>query len=294
MWVCCSDFTQDLKLGTNILKQLEDVYRKLRNTLKYMLGALAGYDISTEVVSYENLPELEKWALHRLTEIHQELMCCVDSYDINRYFMTLHTFCSGDLSSFFFDIRKDCLYCDHSGDLKRKAYRCVLHILYQYIIRWLAPIIVFTSEEAWLSMNNASSVHLETFLTPDNAWINRELCDKISKVKEIRRTVTTALEISRKNKIIGSSLQADVTVFDPENVVPIRNELFWEEVAITSGFKIKNEAIPPEAFIGDIQNIGVVVSVAVGEKCERCWKISVSLNEDKICKRCQEVLAKQN
>jgi isoleucyl-tRNA synthetase len=295
MWVCCSDFSQDLKLGTNILKQLEDVYRKLRNTLKYMLGALAGYNASVEVVPYETLPELEKWVLHRLTEIHQELMCCIDSYDINKYFMTLHMFCSGDLSSFFFDIRKDCLYCDHPDDQKRKGYRCVLNILFQYIIRWFAPIIVFTSEEAWLSINNASSVHLENFLMPDKTWINKELCDKINKVKEIRKSITTALEISRKDKIIGSSLQASVTVFDPENIIPLKDEFFWEEVAITSGFKIKNETIPAETFVSDdLQNIGVVVSVATGEKCERCWKISTSLNENKICERCQKVLAKRN
>ncbi|MDR2781972.1 MAG: isoleucine--tRNA ligase [Holosporaceae bacterium] len=294
MWVSCSDFTQDLKLGTNILKQLEDTYRKLRNTLKYMLGALSGYDHSAEVIPYEDLPELEKWALHRLTEIHQELMSCIDSYDINKYFSTLYAFCSGDLSSFFFDIRKDCLYCDHPDDPKRKAYRCVLNASFQHIIRWLAPIVVFTAEEAWLSVYNTSSVHLENFLMPNDNWVNKVLCDKINKIKEIRRSVTTALEISRKDKIIGSSLQASITIFDPDNIVPIGDEAFWEEIAITSGFKIKNESIPNEAFVSDdLKNIGVTVSVAEGEKCERCWKVSTYLNGDKICERCQKVLARK-
>jgi isoleucyl-tRNA synthetase len=292
MWVCCSDFTQDLKLGANILKQLEDVYRKLRNTLKYMLGALSEYDADTEVVPYADLPDLEKWALHRLTEIHQELMSCIDSYDINKYFMTLHMFCSGDLSSFFFDIRKDCLYCDHPDDPKRKAYRCVLNILFEYIIRWLAPIIVFTGEEAWISVHGKPGLHLENFLVPDDKWFNEELCNKISKIKEIRRSVTTALEISRKNKVIGSSLQARVTLFDPNNIVPIKDESFWEEIAITSEFKIKNESVPKGAFVND-DLTGIIVSVAAGEKCERCWKISASLNEDKICARCQKVLARK-
>ncbi|MCR5225504.1 MAG: isoleucine--tRNA ligase [Alphaproteobacteria bacterium] len=295
MWVSCSDFTQDLKLGKNILRQLEDVYRKLRNTLRYMLGALAGYDAETESVKYEDMPELEKWALHRLTEIHTELMSCIETYDINRYFTTLHTFCSGDLSSFFFDIRKDCLYCDSKDSLKRKAYRCVLNTLFQHIIRWLAPIIVFTSEEAWLSMYKTSSVHFEKYLTPDSKWVNKELCDKINKIKDIRRSVTTALEIARKDKVIGSSLQASITIFDPDKIIPISDIEFWMEIAITSGVKISNEANPSNAFVSDdLKNIGVVVSIAEGQKCERCWKISGSLNEDGVCERCAKVLAQKN
>ncbi|MDR2724357.1 MAG: isoleucine--tRNA ligase [Holosporaceae bacterium] len=293
MWVSCSDFTQDLKLGTNILKQLEDVYKKLRNTLKYMLGALAGYDVSVEFVSYDELPDLEKWALHRLTEIHEELMSCIDLYDINKYFSTLYIFCSGDLSSFLFDIRKDCLYCEHKDNPTRKAYRYVLNVLFQHIIRWLAPIIVFTAEEAWLSFYQSSSVHLENFLTPSKEWSNRKLCEKINKIKEIRKSITTALEISRKSKIIGSSLQARVVIFDPDNILPTKDESFWEEVTITSVLKIENTPIPDGAFIDEeLKNIGVIITVAEGTKCERCWKASTTLNEEKICERCQRVLAR--
>ncbi|MDR0555691.1 MAG: isoleucine--tRNA ligase [Holosporaceae bacterium] len=291
MWVSCVDFTQDLKLGTNILKQLEDVYRKLRNTIRYMLGAISGYDAASETVSYDDLPDLERWALHRLTEIHRELTQCIDGYDINRYFTTLHTFCSGDLSSFLFDIRKDCLYCDRRSNLKRRAYRYVLNELFQHLIRWLAPIIVFTAEEAWLSRGNLSSVHLEEFLIPNQGWSNLELDDEINRIKKIRQSVTAALEISRKEKIIGSSLQACVTVFDPDCVIPKKDEDFWKEVVITSEFKIRNEAIPERAFIGD-ENIAVIVNVASGEKCERCWKIS-PLNGDKVCGRCRDVLLQE-
>ncbi|MDR2766062.1 MAG: isoleucine--tRNA ligase [Holosporaceae bacterium] len=292
MWVCCSDFTQDLKLGTNILKQLEDVYRKLRNTIRYMLGALNGHVRSTEFVEYEQLPELEKWVLQRLTEVNAELMACVESYDINRYFTVLHTFCSGDLSSFFFDIRKDCLYCDHPHSLARRAYRCTLDVLFQYVIRLLAPITVFTAEEAWLSIHGTSSVHLEQFLTPCDEWKNPEVAQRINLAKEIRKIITAALEIARKNKIIGSSLQAHVTVFDPESFLPTTDVEFWKEIAIVSSFSIRNEPPPPDAFRNEESNgVGVAISVANGEKCERCWKIVPSMGEEKICKRCRDALA---
>ncbi|MDR1560915.1 MAG: isoleucine--tRNA ligase [Holosporaceae bacterium] len=295
IWVALSDFTQDLKLGMNILKQFEDVYRKLRNTLRYMLGALSGYDSSVEFVEYNELPDLEKCALHRLWKINAELMSSIELYDINKYFTTLHTFCSGDLSSFFFDIRKDCLYCDHKNDQKRKAYRCVLNIVFQHIVRWLAPIIVYTSEEAWLNFNDASSVHLEKFLIPDEKWNNPVLCKKIEEVKVIRKSITTALEIARKDKIIGSSLQACVKIFDPEQIIPIKDERFWKEVSITSDVVIKNNRIPGNAFVSeDLKEIGIVVSVANGKKCERCWEVVTSLNEDNICKRCQIVLAQKD
>jgi isoleucyl-tRNA synthetase len=292
MWVSNSDYTQDLKLGINILKQLEDVYRKLRNTLRYMLGALSGYGNDEENVKYQDLPSLEKWILHKLAKTEASLDECIDNYDINKYFMTLYTFCAVDLSSFFFDIRKDCLYCDHENSQKRRAYRSILHVLFQHLVRRMAPIMVFTSEEAWLSFYGKGSVHLEEFMKPNTEWINDELFEKINKVKEIRKSVTTALEIARKNKVIGSSLQASVTLYDPDGIITEKCENFWEEIAITSGFEIQNSAIPATAFVGDdIKNIGVVVSTAAGEKCERCWKICHL--ENHLCKRCQEVLAQK-
>ncbi|MDR2107488.1 MAG: isoleucine--tRNA ligase [Holosporaceae bacterium] len=295
MWVASSDFTRDLKLGKNILKQLEDVYRKLRNTLRYISGALAGYDSSVETVPCGDMPDLERWILHRLTEIHEELMSCIECCDVNRYFATLHTFCSGDLSSFFFDVRKDCLYCDRRDDPKRKAYRCVLNALFHYLVRWLAPIVVFTAEEAWTSMYGSPGVHLEDFLVPDKNWVDPQLGIAIDDIKKIRKIVTTALEAARREKIIGSSLQASVTVFDPDGIIKMRDESVWEEIAITSGFKIIGASIPADAFVDETRkNIGVRIIVAEGEKCERCWKVSKNAYGDKICERCRKVSDLQN
>jgi isoleucyl-tRNA synthetase len=294
MWVASSDFTQDLKLGTNILKQLEDVYRKLRNTLRYMLGALHGYDVDAKSIPYNELPDLEKWTLHRLHEADKELTKSIEDFNINRYFSLLLTFCSNDLSSFFFDVRKDCLYCDHDRNPKRLAYRHVLFILFQYLIRRLAPIIVFTAEEAWLSFHKTSSVHLKRFLPVADEWYNSEIGTKLDLVKDIRRSVTAAIEFARKAKLLGSSLQASVTVFDPDMLIPVNDDSFWEEVAIVSEFKIDHGNVPDDAFVADdLKNIGVRISLATGEKCERCWKVHKSLNTEKLCPRCCDVLAKK-
>lgn len=300
MWVASSDFTQDLKLGKNILKQLEDVYRKLRNILRYMLGALSDYDETTEEsIEYDQLPPLEKWALHRLAKVNKNLMDYAEQYDINRYFSLLYNFCAADLSSFFFDIRKDCLYCDGKNDSKRKAYRYVVNILFEYVIRWLAPITVFTAEEAWLERHkdneNAKSVHLQSFLEPSAKWTDSKLDEFFERVKSVRKIVNTALEVARKDKIIGSSLQAKVTIFDPKKILPSYDVEFWKEICITSGIELKGAAIPTDAFeIDDVneiaKNISVVVSVAEGKKCERCWRYVGDLDENNVCQRCHNVL----
>lgn len=291
MWVSCSDFTQDLKIGNNILKQLEDVYRKLRNTLRYMLGALSNYDSKKEVCDYENLPLLEKWVLHRIFEVRNQLLDCVENYDLNRYFNTIYNFCANDLSSFYFDIRKDCLYCDSEDDVKRKAYRMVIYTLFQYVVRWIAPIMVFTAEDAWSSYNSEeSSVHLEKFLEPQKIWNNSKVAEEIEKIKSLRKVVNTALEIARKDKLIGSSLQAKVTLYTSEDILYSGDKEFWEEITIASQFEISNEEAPANAFISeDMPQIKVVVSLAEGEKCERCWKVT-KINENKVCDRCQKVL----
>lgn len=291
MWVVCSDFTQDLKIGKNILKQLEDVYRKLRNTLRYMMGALSGYDMDVENVAYDELPDLEKWVLHRISEIHDELMDSMNNYDLSRYFNTIYNFCASDLSSFYFDIRKDCLYCDAKNNPKRIAYRMILSTLFHYIIRWLAPIMVYTTEDAWLCRyGEGSSVHLSEFLIPVKEWRNDDLAKAIEDVKAVRHSINTALEIARKDKLIGSSLQAKVSLYAPDEMLYTKDEEFWSEVAITSKLEICNGECPANAFVSDdLPQVKVVVSLASGNKCERCWKVC-SLNENGVCDRCQDVL----
>lgn len=292
MWVSSSDFTQDLKLGINILKQIEDIYKKLRNTLKYILGAISDYS-DEEKVPYKDLPDLERWILHKIFEINSELNNAINEYDINKYFSILVSFCVSDLSSFFFDIRKDTLYCDHKLDKKRAGYRSTLKILFEHLIRFLAPIMSYTAEEAWLCYNKKSydsfiSIHLEKFLNPGD-WKDENLDQKMKEIKEIRKSITSALEIARKDKKIGSSLEARVIIFDPQKLLDKNEESLWEEIAITSSLEIRHEEITEEAFIGE-KNIGVKIELAPGKKCLRCWKYTDKINENNICPRCQSVL----
>ncbi|MBQ3565220.1 MAG: class I tRNA ligase family protein [Alphaproteobacteria bacterium] len=290
LWVTCSDFTQDLKISTGILSRIETVYRKIRNTLRYMLGALNDFDKNLEQVNYVELPIIEKWALHKIVEIDEVLLECIKAYDLNRYFNTVYNFCTGDLSSFYFDVRKDCLYCDAKNDLKRRAYRYVVDILFDCIVKWLAPILPFTCEDAWQAFRNISSVHLERFPKVDSNWKNDDLCNEVEKIQEIRRSVNTALDIARKDKVVGSSLQAKVSLFT-EDKVPYANDLeFWKEILIVSDFEIFKDGAPADAFVSEeLKNVKVVISPAEGEKCNRCWKVT-KINQSGVCDRCQRVL----
>ena len=290
LWVTCSDFTQDLKISTGILSRIETVYRKIRNTLRYMLGALNDYDKNLEQVNYAELPIIEKWALHKIAEIDVTLQECIKGYDLNRYFNTVYNFCAGDLSSFYFDVRKDCLYCDAKNDLKRRAYRYVVNILFDCIVKWLAPVLPFTCEDAWQAFGNKSSVHLERFPKVDSNWKNDDLCSEVEKIQEIRRSVNTALDIARKDKVVGSSLQAKVSLFT-EDKIPYASDLeFWKEILIVSNFEIFKDDAPSDAFVSEeLKNVKVVISPAEGKKCNRCWKVT-KINQSGVCDRCQRVL----
>ena len=291
MWVVCSDFTQDLKISQKIFNQLEEMYKKLRNTLRYMLGALAGYNSELEKVQYKDLHDLEKWILHRITVIQSELFDSMSSYNLSQYFNIVYNFCAGDLSSFYFDIRKDCLYCDGRDNLKRKGYRMVINILFNYITRWLAPVMVYTTEDAWLNyFEKKDSIHLQEFLVPPLEWKNESLNISMENVKIVRKVINAALENARKNKLIGSSLQAKVKLSASNSLLYNRNATFWEEIAIASQFEFCRDEDLINAFVlSEYPNIKVVISLAEGEKCERCWKIS-KLNDNKVCDRCQKVM----
>ena len=283
LWAMSSDYSEDLRIGPEILKSNVDAYRKLRNTLRFMLGNLCHYDESLRVEADE-MPELERYMLHCLSELDQVVRQGYDNFDFKRIFATLFNFCTIDLSSLYFDIRKDALYCDPHDSLVRRSCLTVLDELFSCLTAWLAPMLCFTCEEAWLARfgDDANSVHLRQFPDLPDGWGDRALAEKWDRVRQVRRVITGALEIERREKRIGSSLDAapQVHIVDADLRALIET-LDMAEISITSQLAIKQGEGPKEAFrLDDVPGVAVVPRHAEGHKCARCWKILPEVGSD--------------
>jgi isoleucyl-tRNA synthetase len=282
MWVCAADYADDLRIGQEILKTTVDTYRKLRNTLRWMLGNLAHF-YAADRIAPEAMPELERLMLHRLVELDQLVCAAYADFDYKRIFAALNAFMTADLSAFYFDIRKDALYCDPYSSITRKSCLTVLDHLFRTTVCWLAPMLCFTAEEAWLARDPAaSSVHLELFPDVPAAWRDDALAEKWRKLRTIRRVVTGALEIERAHKRIGSALEANpiIHVADPE-LFAAAVDVDLAELCITSDAVLVEGEGPTEAFrLPDVPGVAVVPRLAEGRKCARSWKISPAVGLD--------------
>jgi isoleucyl-tRNA synthetase len=297
IWVVASDYSEDLKIGQDIIKHQADAYRRLRNTLRYILGNLDGFEES-ERLDVAEMPELERWVLHRLTEIDALVRARATDFDFHDMFTALHNFCAVDLSSFYFDIRKDALYCDKADSIRRRAARTVLDELFSCLTAWLAPIACFTAEEAWLSRNpgDEESVHLRTYPEIPAAWQDTALAEKWATIRRIRRVVTGALELERAEKRIGSSLQAAPAVYISGDYAGALDGVDLAEISITSEIIVASGDAPDGAFtLDDVAGVAVVPGLADGDKCERCWQVLVEVGADSdnpdICNRCVDAVA---
>ncbi|UIJ71264.1 isoleucine--tRNA ligase [Aurantimonas sp. HBX-1] len=281
LWVVSSDYSEDLRLGKAILQTNIDSYRKLRNTLRWMLGTLA-HDRGDDV-ALADMPELDRLMLHRLSELDEIVRKGYDSFDFKRISRTLLDFIVVELSAFYFDVRKDSLYCDPPSATRRKASLQVVRIIFDRLVTWLAPMLPFTMEEAWLSRYpEAQSVHLEQFRPADPAWRDDALAARWQKIRRVRRVVMGALEEKRRDKVIGSSLEAApvVHVADAE-LRTLASSVDFAEIAITSGLTISAEPAPADAFtLADTPGVAVVFHKAEGRKCARSWKISDDVGSD--------------
>jgi isoleucyl-tRNA synthetase len=282
MWVCAADYADDLRIGPEILKTTVDTYRKLRNTLRWMLGNLAHFHAADRIAP-EAMPELERLMLHRMVELDRLVRAAYADFDYKRIFAALNAFMTADLSAFYFDIRKDALYCDPYSSLTRKSCLTVLDHLFRTTICWLAPMLCFTAEEAWLARDPAApSVHLELFPAVPAAWRDDALAEKWRKLRTIRRVVTGALEIERAHKRIGSALEANpiIHVADP-GLFAAAVDVDLAELCITSGAVLVEGDGPAEAFrLPDVPGVAVVPRLAEGRKCARSWKISPAVGLD--------------
>ncbi len=282
LWVAASDYSDDLRIGSEILKTFAETYRKLRNTVRWMLGSLAHFEAS-QSVAYADMPELERLMLHRLSEIAPVIDAAYASYDYRKVVSELSLFLNTDLSAFYFDIRKDTLYCDALSSVARKASLTVIDEIFRRVTVWLAPILCFTAEEAWRARYADSvSVHLETFPDTPQSWRDDELATKWRTIRNVRRVVTGALELERAKKTIGSSLEAAPRVFIVDEALrALLNTTDFAEICITSDIAIVSGDGPADAFrLNDVQGVAVVVEKAEGTKCARSWKISPLVGSD--------------
>ena len=275
LWVAQTDYTADQRIGPEILKGVADGYRRLRNTMRCMLGALGNFTEADRVDPAE-MPELERWVLHRLAELDEKVRAGYKAFDFQGVYSAIFNFATVELSAFYFDIRKDALYCD-GNTLRRRSARTVMDILFQRLTTWLAPILVFTMEEVWLERfpGEGSSIHLVDMPETPNDWLDAELAEKWAKVRSARRVVTAALEVERTNKVIGASLEAAPVVYVTDaDVLAALTSVEFEDVCITSAISIVEGEGPEGAFtLPEIDGVAVVFAKAEGNKCQRSWKI---------------------
>ncbi|PTM98381.1 isoleucine--tRNA ligase [Mycoplana dimorpha] len=281
LWVMTTDYWEDQRLGKTIIQTNIDAYRKLRNTIRWMLGTLA-HDKGEEI-AYADMPELEKLMLHRLAELDKLVREGYDAFDFKKIARALIDFSNVELSAFYFDVRKDALYCDAPSSLRRRSALAVIRKLFDCLVLWLAPMLPFTTEEAWLSRKpDAVSVHLEQFPEIPAEWKNDALEVKWEKIRTVRTVVTGALEIERREKRIGSSLEAAPTVYitDPALMAALEGEDF-AEICITSAITVVAGEGPADAFrLPEVAGVAVEPRLAEGRKCARSWRITTDVGSD--------------
>jgi len=296
LWVAQSDYSADQRIGPEILKGVADSYRRLRNTMRFMLGSLHDFS-EADRIEPADMPELEQWVLHRLAELDTRVCDGYTAYDFQGVFQAIFTFATVDLSAFYFDVRKDVLYCD--GDtVERRAARTVLDILFHRLTTWLAPVLVFTMEEVWLERfgGEDSSVHLIDIPETPTAWLNPELSEKWAMIRRLRRVVTAALEVQRTEKVIGASLEAAPVVYLADQAVKdVLEQMPFADICITSDLTLSTDAAPSDAFtMAEVDGIAVSFVKAEGEKCGRCWKILPDVGTHShvgVCGRCDNALS---
>ena len=290
-----SDYQSDVSLSKDILKQITEVYRKMRNTARYILGNTSDFNPNKDMVEYQDLGEIDKYALLKLNDLVRKCTESYDRYDFHEAYQAINVFCVTDMSSFYLDIIKDRLYTSKVNSKERRAAQTTMYIILDSLVKMLAPLTCFTAEEIWKYMpkkeNEAvESVMLTNYPTVNEQYENADLRSKWEKIVSIKETVSKKLEEARAEKIIGHSLNAKVVLFaegDLYNFIKENLELL-QTVFIVSGLEVEENQRANE------EKLGVKIEQADGEKCERCWMYSTTVGEDKenptICHKCSEAL----
>ena len=289
VWVAASDYAEDLRIDLSILDQHAESYRKIRNTFRFLLGNLQDKktDFNFDSIEVLNWPDLEKYILHKIYILNQNFKLYFKEYAFHKIYRDFLIFCSQDLSAFYFDIRKDTLYCDAKDSQTRKDCVNLLNVLLDSLLKWFAPILSFTTEEIYkiVNKNETDSIHLKNFPEIPQAWQNDQLFKKWSKLNYVRQVCNAAIEVKRSNKELGSSLEADLEIYLDEQYLKLAKEINLSEYCITSRaiakpFDNKKEDLFQ---IENISGIKVLVKKAKGKKCPRCWKITDNKCEKSKC-----------
>ena len=294
LWSALVDYSEDQRIGGVILQTTVDAYRKLRNTLRYLLGALGGFS-AAERVDLAQAPSLERFILHRLYELDRQARRGYEQYAFEDVIRPLADFCSNDLSALFFDIRRDALYCDRPDSLRRRAARMVMDLCFERLTIWLAPILAFTCEEAWATrFPGAGPNALRVFPETPATWLDDAEAARWRKIERVTRVVTGALEVERREKRLGAALEAAprVWIADPDLFVAFQG-LDAAEVFRTSAATIAAGEGPAGAFRLDAEAaVAVQPSHAAGRKCARCWRILPEVKPPAmLCERCEDAVA---
>ena len=288
LWAITSNYADDIRIGKDTLKNTGDLYRRIRNTLRFLLGAIDGFSGAERIpaAEFKNMPELEQYILSRMADIAAHIRDCIENYDFNEIITTLYNFCNADLSSFYFDIRKDRLYCDTPDSFERRATRTVMAELYDFLVTRFAPFLAFTAEEAWDHrpkgvFEDAESIHMRTYSTVPQEWRNMGLEDKWTKILNVRTAVLGALEPQRAAKVIGASLEAHPHVYIEGDYADAIKGVDLAEICITSQASVHGSAAPEGAYKDPkIAGVAVVFQKAEGRKCQRSWKILPEVGAD--------------
>ena len=306
LWVASADYKGDIRVSPDILKQLAEVYRKIRNTARFLLGNLDDFDPSRDRARYEDLPEIDRWALHQLQRLIQRVTKAYDTYEYHLLYHAIHNFCTIDLSSFYLDVLKDRLYTSGTDSQERRAAQTVLYDAAVALVKLIAPVLTFTSEEIWgyLPRSEAEpwSVQLSFWPEVNERYLDEELEKRWDVLLQVRSLVSKALEKARADKLVGNSLEAAVEVYATPEAGKLLREYLNDLPAIFIVSQVElfegTDVAPPLNFTGDnVEDVQVVVKKAAGAKCERCWTYSpeVGGNEDHptLCNRCAAVVRKE-
>ena len=288
LWVAAQDYRDDIRISKEILKRVTESYRRIRNTIRYLLGCLNDFDFNKNAISYENLTDIDKWILAKLNNLTKRVLKGYEDFEFHIVYHMIHNFCVVDLSNFYLDVLKDRLYCEKKDSIERRSTQTAIYIILTYLLKLTAPVLSFTADEAWRFFKGENfSIHEEDMPEIKEIYNNKEILEKYEKLLEVREKVAKKLEETRKNKIIGHSLDAKVTLTfknreDFSYFKDIYNEI--KMIFLVSQLEINLDE--------KIEELKIDVTKASGEKCQRCWKYdeTVSEDKDKICSRCRSVL----